>query len=154
MWRYRRCAALREYTALGLIFANMHDEAVRDGTAVRRPQGGKERVFLFAEGNLPAAEQGGAGGGVGAQPPLPLPAAHGNEQRAAKQWAVQRASGIGKRPAVGNPPPREGWRRERIGIIQADIRRGQIVRRCRHANGKTCILQPQGQQPGAGRLPR
>ena len=42
---------MREYTALGLIFANMHDEAVRDGTAVRSmgslPFGGRYRLIDF-----------------------------------------------------------------------------------------------------------
>ena len=42
---------MRNYSALGLIFANMHDEAFRDGTAVRSmgslPFGGRYRLIDF-----------------------------------------------------------------------------------------------------------
>ena len=40
---------MRNYSALGLIFANMHDESFRDGTAVRSmgslPFGGRYRLI-------------------------------------------------------------------------------------------------------------
>ena len=42
---------MRNYNALGLIFANMHDESFRDGTAVRSmgslPFGGRYRLIDF-----------------------------------------------------------------------------------------------------------
>ena len=42
---------MRNYSALGLIFANMHDEAFRDGTAIRSmgslPFGGRYRLIDF-----------------------------------------------------------------------------------------------------------
>ena len=42
---------MRNYSALGLIFANMHDESFRDGTAIRSmgslPFGGRYRLIDF-----------------------------------------------------------------------------------------------------------
>ena len=47
---------MRNYGAVGLIFANMHDEAFRDGTAVRSmgslPFGGRYRLIDFTLSGL------------------------------------------------------------------------------------------------------